>query len=103
MNDEKTKQQGMNIEIPVEVASGVYSNLAVITHSPTEFIADFVQAMPGVPKPVVKSRVILTPQHAKRLLMALSDNIDKYEATFCRIKDEMPKNIPFDISNPAEA
>ena len=62
-----------------EVAQGVYSNLAVISHSSSEFVVDFIRIVPGMPKAKVKSRIILTPEHAKRLLMALSDNIDKFE------------------------
>ncbi len=79
MDDPKKKQQ-LNIELSEEVAQGIYSNLAVITHSASEFIIDFIRIMPGIPKANVKSRVILTPEHAKRLLLALQDNIKKYEA-----------------------
>ena len=75
-NDNKPK---LNIELPEEVAPGIYSNLAVITHSPTEFVTDFVQIMPGVPKAKVRSRVIMTPQHAKRLMKALIENVKRYE------------------------
>ncbi len=77
MDDVKKKQQ-LNIELSEEVAQGIYSNLAVITHSASEFIIDFIRIMPGIPKANVKSRVILTPEHAKRLLLALQDNIKKY-------------------------
>lgn len=76
---EKKKGQQINIELPAEVARGVYSNLAIISHSNSEFILDFVQVMPGTPKAEVRSRVIMTPQHAKRLMMALKDNIGKFE------------------------
>jgi len=76
-----------NIELSEEVAEGVYSNLAVITHSPAEFVIDFVRIMPGVPKSKVKSRIILTPEHAKRLVAALSDNISKYEAVHGPIRE----------------
>ena len=75
-NEKKNK---LNIELPEEVSEGVYSNLAVITHSPTEFVTDFIQIMPGMPKAKVRSRVIMTPQHAKRLLKALSGNVKRYE------------------------
>ena len=64
----------------------VYSNLAVITHSATEFIVDFASSMPGLPKPMVKARIVLTPEHAKRVMMALQDNIAKYEASHGTIK-----------------
>lgn len=69
----------IQIELSDEVAQGTYSNLAIISHSSSEFVLDFVRIMPGVPKAKVKSRIILTPEHAKRLLLALSDNIEKFE------------------------
>lgn len=87
----------INIEISDEVGEGIYSNLAVITHSPAEFIIDFIKMMPGVPKAKVKSRIILTPQHAKRLYKALKDNVAKYESIHGEIRDsegEMPFNLP---------
>lgn len=75
----------LNIELSDEVAQGIYSNLAVISHSSSEFIVDFIRLMPGVPKAKVQSRIILTPEHAKRLLSALQDNIIKYEKKFGQI------------------
>lgn len=80
------------IEISDETAKGVYSNLAMIAHSKTEFVLDFVQILPGVECPKVRSRVIVTPEHAKRLLAALADNIGKYEQVFgeIRLQDEAP-------------
>ena len=88
MADEKTNpaQSQINIELSEEIAEGIYSNLAMIAHSNSEFVIDFIRLMPGVPKARVKSRVIITPEHAKRLLAALKDNISKYEATFGPIK-----------------
>ena len=82
MNDDINKQQNhqLNIELGDDVAEGIYSNLAIITHSNSEFVVDFVKIMPGVPKAKVKSRIVLTPQHAKRLLRALKENIVKYES-----------------------
>jgi hypothetical protein len=80
MEDKKQIGQQLNIELNEEVAQGIYSNLAVITHSSSEFVIDFVRIMPGIPKANVKSRIILTPEHAKRLLMALQDNLNKYES-----------------------
>ena len=77
---EDKNQNQLNIELSEEIAEGIYSNLAIITHSNSEFVVDFVKVMPGVPKAKVKSRIVLTPQHAKRLLAALSDNISKFEA-----------------------
>jgi hypothetical protein len=74
-----SQENQINIELDEQVAEGVYSNLAIITHSNAEFVVDFVRLMPGLPKAKVKSRIVLTPQHAKRLLHALADNIDKFE------------------------
>ncbi len=70
----------INIELSEEMAQGTYANLAVISHSPSEFVLDFVRVMPGLSKAQVKSRIILTPEHAQRLLNALQDNIQKFEA-----------------------
>lgn len=75
---EENKQQ-LDIELSHDIAQGTYANLAIISHSTSEFIVDFVRIMPGVPKAEVKSRIILTPEHAKRLMFALQDNIRKYE------------------------
>jgi hypothetical protein len=88
MEDEKKKQQAsqINIELKEDVAQGVYSNLAVITHSSSEFVVDFIRVMPGIPKADVKSRIILTPEHTKRLMLALQDNIAKYESMHGPIK-----------------
>lgn len=83
--DEHNENQ-LNIELSEEIAEGIYSNLAIITHSNSEFVLDFIRVMPGVPKAKVKSRVIITPEHAKRLLVALEDNIEKFEAVNGRIK-----------------
>lgn len=73
------KNNEIQIELSDEVAQGIYSNLAIISHSTSEFVVDFIRIVPGVPKAKVKSRIILTPEHAKRLLMALKDNIEKFE------------------------
>ena len=73
-------QNQLNIEISEEIAEGQYANLAIITHSHAEFVIDFVNVMPGTPKSKVKSRIVLTPQHAKRLMKALADNVQKFEA-----------------------
>jgi len=81
------KKNQINVELTDDVAEGIYSNLAIITHSPSEFICDFIRLMPGVPKAKVKSRIILTPEHAKRLMKALQDNIVKYESMHGKIKD----------------
>ena len=88
LQDQKNQNQ-INIELSDEVAQGVYSNLAIITHSVSEFVVDFVRIMPGIPKAQVKSRIILTPEHAKRLLAAMQDNIAKFESVHGTIKDIM--------------
>jgi hypothetical protein len=87
MQDQKNIANQLNIELSDEIAEGIYSNLAIITHSPSEFIVDFIKMMPGIPKAKVKSRIILTPQHAKRLFKALKENVSKYEAMHGEIKD----------------
>ena len=104
MSDKKEKKQ-VSIELPEELAQGFYSNLAVVNHSPTEFVVDFISMMPGMPKAKVKSRVILTPQHTKRLLRALVDNVKKYESQFGEIKDTgKQQQVPLTFGGPkAEA
>jgi hypothetical protein len=91
MEEEKEKNQ-INIELSEEMAEGVYSNLAIITHSSSEFVLDFIRIMPGTPKAKVKSRVVLTPEHAKRLMKALKDNISKFEQANGNIKDSDASN-----------
>jgi hypothetical protein len=80
-------QNQLNIELSEEVAEGIYSNLAIISHSHSEFVVDFIRMVPNMPKAKVKSRIILTPQHAKRLMRALQDNIKRYETQFGNIED----------------
>ncbi|WP_375583851.1 DUF3467 domain-containing protein [Cyclobacterium xiamenense] len=80
------QQQQINVELSDEVAEGIYSNLAMIAHSNSEFVVDFIRLMPGIPKAKVKARIIMTPDHAKRLLLALKDNIEKYEKAFGKIE-----------------
>jgi len=92
------EEKKIDIALSDEIAEGIYSNLAIITHSHSEFIVDFVSLMPGVPKGNVKSRIILTPQHAKRLLMALDDNIKRFESMHGTIPDFDPtRGIPINI------
>lgn len=100
MENNNNKNQ-INIELTDEIAEGIYSNLAIIAHSPSEFIIDFIKLMPASPKAKVKSRIILTPQNAKRLYKALAENINKYEATHGAIKDVNEKMPPFNIGGPA--
>ena len=102
MSDTKKKQGNqLNIELPEEVAEGVYSNLAIISHSQSEFVIDFIRIVPNLPKAKVKSRVILTPQHARRLMRALQENIQKYEAQFGGIDEpDMPPFPPMSFTMP---
>jgi Protein of unknown function (DUF3467) len=95
MAEEEENQ--INIELSEEMAEGVYANLAMIAHSNSEFVIDFIRLMPGVPKAKVKSRVILTPEHAQRLLVALQDNIRKYEENFGDIR-QMTDALPFPMN-----
>ena len=81
-----SNEKELNIELSAEVAQGSYSNLAIISHSNSEFIIDFVRMLPGIQKPRVANRIIMTPEHAKRLMLALKDNVDKYESQHGEIK-----------------
>ena len=104
MAEEKKPQQGqINIELDADVAQGIYSNLAIINHSQSEFVMDFVTIMPGVPKSKVKSRIVLTPQHANRLLKALNDNIKRFENTHSEIKDYKQPPMPINFGPTGEA
>jgi hypothetical protein len=89
----------LDIELTEDVAEGIYSNLAIITHSQSEFVVDFIKIMPGIPKARVKSRILLTPQHAKRLVKALADNILKYEQVNGKIKD-IESGFPMNFGGP---
>lgn len=93
-NEEVKNPQQLEIELSEEVAEGVYCNFAIITHSSSEFIVDFIRMLPGIPKAKVKSRVVLTPEHAKRLLMALGENVSRYESQFGTINVEEPMHGP---------
>jgi hypothetical protein len=101
MSNKNPKNQ-INIEVPAEVADGIYSNLAIINHSVSEFVVDFVTIMPGVPKAKVRSRIILTPQHAKKFLRALQENVRRFEATHGTIKEynESPQGPPINFGGP---
>lgn len=106
MSDEKDNQQDLpndgklNIELTEEVAEGVYSNLAIISHSNSEFVLDFIKVMPGLPKAKVKSRIMMTPQHAKRLMRALQDNIAKFESMHGDVKDAEQPQFPMNFGGP---
>ena len=105
MNENENKQQGLQIELTAEVAQGQYANFAIITHSSSDFVLDFARVLPGVPKSQVKSRVILAPEHAKRLLAALQENIMRYEREYGQIKipTQEPRTIAPFGSNKGEA
>ena len=100
MTEDSKNQNQLNIELSEQIAEGEYSNLAIITHSTSEFVMDFIRVMPGVPKAKVKSRVVMTPQHAKRLMKALVDNISKFESVNGTIKDVEAVNIPLNFGGP---
>ncbi|MCB9246885.1 MAG: DUF3467 domain-containing protein [Flavobacteriales bacterium] len=104
MAEEQRKGKHIDVELSEEVADGTYANLAIISHSNAEFILDFIRMMPGTPKAKVKSRIILSPQHAKRLMMALGDNIHKYEDQFGEIEShEMLPDFPMNFGPAGEA
>ena len=92
--DNQAPQNQINIELTDDTADGIYSNLAIITHSNQEFVLDFIKVMPGIPKAKVKSRIILTPQHAKRFLRALGENVRKFESMYGEITETEPINMP---------
>ena len=98
MNQQNQNQ--LNIEITEEIAEGQYANLAIITHSHAEFVIDFVNVMPGTPKSKVKSRIILTPQHAKRFMKAMAENIARFEAAHGDIQDLEQVEIPMNFGGP---
>ena len=104
MADQKQAPENqLNIELPDDVAEGTYSNLAIISHSPQEFVIDFIRVMPGVPKAKVKSRVVVTPEHAKRLMKALIENVKKYEGQFGVINDKDAPMMPMNYGPTAQA
>ncbi len=97
------KKNKLNIEIDEKMADGSYANLAIINHSISEFVIDFINVMPGAPKSKVKSRIILTPQHAKRLAKALSENVNRFEANHGEIKDYDQPPIPLNFGPTGQA
>lgn len=99
------QQKKVSIALPPEVAEGTYSNMALIAHSPSEFIFDFIRAMPGQPQPAVKARIIMTPDNAKKFLLAFQENIANFEAKFGEIEDRQPNplTIPFGLGPQGEA
>ena len=103
MNNDKANEKQINIELDDATAEGIYSNLAIINHSASEFVVDFVNIMPGRPKAKVKSRIVLTPQHAKRLMKALGENIQRFEKAHGKIKDFEQPAIPMNFGPTGEA
>ena len=103
MSDQKQQPGQINIELDEKTAEGTYSNLAIINHSASEFVVDFVSIMPGTPKAKVKSRIVLTPQHAKRLLKALGENIHRFESTHGTISDTEQPPLPLSFGPPGQA
>ena len=99
--DPMNQEQQLNIELTDEMADGTYANLAIITHSFAEFVLDFVNVMPNVPKAKVKSRVVMTPHHAKRLMRALVENVKRFEAQHGVIKEQEQVNLPFSFGGTA--
>ena len=100
---DQNQQQQINIELTEEMAEGIYSNLAIINHSASEFVIDYVCIMPGAPKAKVKSRIVLTPQHAKRLVKALSENVHRFEVAHGEIKDTEQPPIPLNFGPAGQA
>src|ERR1700741_255100 len=100
MSEQAVPEQQLNIELSEEMADGEYANLAIITHSFAEFVIDFVNVMPNVPKAKVKSRIVMTPQHDKRLMRAMVDNVKRFEAQYGAIKEQESVNLPFNFGGP---
>jgi hypothetical protein len=103
MSNPKQQPEQINIELDETIAEGIYSNLAIINHSSSEFVLDFVNIMPGTPKAKVKSRIVLTPQHAKRLLRAIGENIHRFEAAHGEIKETEQAPIPLNFGPAGQA
>ncbi|MCK0131859.1 DUF3467 domain-containing protein [Flavobacteriaceae bacterium F08102] len=103
MSEDNKKQNQLNIELDETIAEGTYANLAIINHSASEFVVDFVNVMPGVPKAKVKSRIVLTPQHAKRLTKALAENVARFEKAHGEIKDYEQPPIPMNFGPTGQA
>ena len=103
MKKDKAKENNINIELDESIAQGLYSNLVIVNHSPTEFVLDFINVMPGAPKAKVRSRIILTPDHTKKFINALGENLDKYEKSFGKIKNFQKEVIPISFGPKGEA
>ena len=103
MKKDKTEKNNINIELDENVSQGTYSNLVIVNHSPTEFVLDFINVMPGVPKAKVRSRIILTPEHTKKFINALNENLIKYEKVFGEIKNSQREVLPISFGPRGEA
>jgi len=103
MKKDKAKENNINIELDESIAQGLYSNLVIVNHSPTEFVLDFINVMPGAPKAKVRSRIILTPDHTKKFVNALGENLNKYEKSFGKIKNFQKEVIPISFGPKGEA
>ena len=103
MKKDKAKENNINIELDESIAQGLYSNLVIVNHSPTEFVLDFISVMPGAPKAKVRSRIILTPEHTKKFINALGENLNKYEKSFGKIKNFQKEVIPISFGPKGEA
>ncbi len=103
MSNVNQNQGQLDIELDEKTAEGIYSNLAIINHSTSEFVLDFVSIMPGIPKAKVKSRIVLTPQHAKRLLHAIGENIHRFELAHGEIKETEQPSIPLNFGPTGQA
>ena len=103
MKKDKAKENNINIELDESIAQGLYSNLVIVNHSPTEFVLDFINVMPGAPKAKVRSRIILTPEHTKKFINALGENLNKYEKSFGKIKNFQKEVLPISFGPKGEA
>ena len=103
MKKDKAKENNINIELDESIAQGLYSNLVIVNHSPTEFVLDFINVMPGAPKAKVRSRIILTPDHTKKFINALGENLNKYEKSFGKIKNFRKEVLPISFGPKGEA
>jgi Protein of unknown function (DUF3467) len=103
MDEKLNAPQQLNIEVPDDIAGGIYSNFVIVGHSGAEFVLDFVQVLPGLPKAIVRSRIIMSPQHAKRLMGAMEENLHRYETSFGPIElhDTNPSSFPPPFGGPA--
>jgi Protein of unknown function (DUF3467) len=103
MDEKLNAPQQLNIEVPDDIAGGIYSNFVIVGHSGAEFVLDFVQVLPGLPKAIVRSRIIMSPQHAKRLMGAMEENLHRYESSFGTIElhDTSASSFPPPFGGPA--